>query len=135
MQKIILLSMMSTVLLSGCTSLTRSEEVQLQQLKAQGVTVDKPIGNYEKPASVGGSAALNVLPGIGNFYLASGNAADSHHWLYGFLNLLTWPISIVWAVPEAAIDANTINKREMLYYYRYDKYGKMELEKAKIMLD
>ena len=135
MQKTILISMASAILLSACTSLTRQEELQLQQLKAQGVTVDKPVGNYEKPASVAGAAALNILPGIGNFYLGSGNASESSHWLYGFLNLLTWPISIVWAIPEAGIDANTINKRELLYYYQYNKYGKMELEKAGIKLD
>ena len=135
MQKTILISMASAILLSGCTSLTRQEELQLQQLKAQGVTVDKPVGNYEKPASVAGAAALNILPGIGNFYLGSGNASESAHWLYGFLNLLTWPISIVWAIPEAGIDANTINKRELLYYYQYNKHGKMELEKAGIKLD
>lgn len=106
-----------------------------QHLKAQGVTVDKPIGNYEKPASVGGAALLNILPGGGNFYLAAGNGADSSHWLYGFLNLLMWPISVVWGIPEAAIDADTINKREMLYYYTYDKYGKEELKSADIKLD
>lgn len=59
--------------------------------------------------------------GFGNFYLASGNGADSSHWLYGLLNLLTWPLSILWGVPEAAIDANRINEREMIYYYRYEK--------------
>lgn len=122
-------------LLCACTSLTRQEEIQLQHLKAQGVTVDKPVGNYEKPASVAGAAALNILPGFGNFYLGSGNAAEPAHWLYGLLNLLTWPISIVWAIPEAGIDANSINKREMLYYYTYDKYGKKELEEAGVKLD
>ena len=134
MQKTIL-TMITAILLSGCTSLTRQEEIQLQQLKSQGVTVDKPVGSYEKPASIAGAAALNILPGFGNFYLGSGNAAESSHWLYGFLNLLMWPMSVVWAIPEAGIDANTINKREMLYYYTYDKYGKKELEEAGIKLD
>ena len=135
MKKTVLSISLGCLLLCGCTSLTRQEELQLQQLKSQGVTVDKPVGNYEKPASVGGAAALNLLPGIGNFYLASGNAGETDHWIYGALNLLTWPISIVWAVPEAAIDANAINKREMLYYYSYNKYGKQELKKEGIQLD
>ncbi len=133
--KKVLLTISLATLLCGCTNLSRQEEMQLQHLKAQGVTVDKPVGNYEKPASVGGAAVLNILPGFGNFYLGSGNAAESAHWLYGFLNLLMWPISVVWAVPEAAIDANNINKREMLYYYTYDKYGKEELKAAHIELD
>lgn len=127
--------LVGTMLLAGCTSLTRQEEIQLQHLKAQGITVDKPLGNYEKPASVAGAAALNLLPGVGNFYLGSGQAAESDHWLYGFLNLLTWPVSIVWGIPEAAIDANAINKREMLYYYQYDKMGKEELKRAGITLE
>ena len=122
-------------LLCACTSLTRQEEMQLQQLQAQGVTIDKPVGSYEKPASIPGAALLNVLPGFGNFYLGSGRAAESSHWLYGLLNLLFWPISIVWAVPEAGIDADSINKREMLYYYIYDKHGKQELKDAGIKLD
>ena len=133
--KKILFTISLSVLLCACTNLSRQEELQLQHLKAQGVTVDKPVGNFDKPASVGGAALLNILPGGGNFYLATGNAAESSHWLYGFLNLLCWPISVVWAIPEAAIDANTINQREMLYYYTYDKYGKEELKAANIKLD
>jgi len=122
-------------LLLGCTSLTRHEEMQLQQLKSHGITVDRPVGDYEKPASVAGAGFLNILPGFGNFYLGSGNAAESSHWLYGFLNLLLWPISVVWGIPEAAIDANTINKRELLYYYQYNKYGKQELQSRGIVLE
>ena len=134
MKKIILATTLG-VLLCGCTSLTHQEESQIRQLKAQGVTVDKPVGNYEKPTSVLAAGALNILPGIGNFYLGTGNAAEYEHWVWGCFNLLLWPLSVVWAVPEAAIDANRINKREMLYYYMYDKYGKDELKKAGIKLD
>ena len=132
--KKILLFVICTVMLSGCTSLTRQEHMQLRELQAQGVTVDKPVGNFEKPASGVAAGALNLLPGIGNFYLGTGNAAESSHVLYGVLNLLTWPLSILWGVPEAAIDADNINKREMLYYYTYDEQGKQALKKAKISL-
>ncbi len=133
--KKIILTFICLGVLSGCTSLTRQEEMQLQYLKAHGITVDKPIGHFEKPASVAGAGALNILPGFGNFYLGSGNAAESNHWLYGFLNLLCWPMSIVWSVPEAAIDANNINKREMLYYYKYDNIGQTDLMKKGLRLD
>jgi len=54
---------------------------------------------------------------------------DSTQWLYGALNLVTWPVSILWGVPEAAIDANAINKRELIYYYDFDDIGKEELKK------
>lgn len=116
--------------LCSCTSLTRQEHMTLRNLKSQGVTVDTPVGNYEKPASPGAAAALNLLPGVGNFYLASGNGGDSSHWLYGGLNLITWPISVLWGIPEAAVDANSINKREMIYYYQFDPYGQKELREA-----
>ncbi len=120
MKKIIL----AFCLLSACTSLTRHEQTELQKLKSQGITVDTPKGDWERPANPAAAGALNLLPGFGNFYLASGNAGQSEHYLYGFLNLLTWPISIIWGIPEAAIDANNINKRELVYFYNYDEVGK-----------
>ncbi len=83
------------------------------------LNIDRPSGEWEKPANPLIAGSLNILPGVGNFYLASGNAADSSHWLYGFGNLLLWPWSILWGVPEAALDANNINKRDMLNYYKY----------------
>ena len=107
--KKILLSIISVAVLAACTTLTRQETMQLRELQAQGITVDRPVGNYEKPASPVAAGALNLLPGVGNFYLGTGNAAESSHVLYGFLNLLTWPMSIIWSVPEAAIDADNIN--------------------------
>lgn len=133
MKKVVLF-VFCTLMLSSCTTLTRQEHMQLRELQAQGVTVDKPVGNFEKPVSGVTAGALNLLPGIGNFYLGTGNAAESSHVLYGVLNLLTWPLSILWGVPEAVIDADNINKREMLYYYTYDEQGKQALKKSKINL-
>ncbi len=132
MRKLYLLLL--AALLTACTTLTKQEQDTLHILQANGITVDKPIGNFERPANPAGAAALNLLPGGGDFYLASGNAGDSSYWLYGFLNLLTWPISIIWGVPEAAIDAGTINKRELVYYYQFNPMGKKELAKANISL-
>jgi hypothetical protein len=128
---------LATVLMTtvGCTSLTRQEQLELQALKGQGVTVDKPVGSWDRPANPAGAAALNLLPGGGNFYLASGNGGDSSHYLYGTLNLLTWPISIIWGVPEAAADASTINQREMLYYYKFNPLGQSELKKAGVTMN
>ena len=125
MQKYLAIVML--LLTTACTTLTRQEQNELRNLKAQGITVDHPVGNYERPASPGAAGALNLLPGIGNFYLASGNGGDSSHWLYGCLNLITWPFSILWGVPEAAVDANRINERELIYYYKYERQGQKEL--------
>lgn len=105
---------------TGCTHLTQQERNELQELKTQGITVEHS-GDFGTPANPAAAGALNLLPGFGNFYLASGNGADSTHWLYGLLNLLTWPVSILWGVPEATIDANSINERELVYYYKYTK--------------
>lgn len=121
--------------LGGCVSLSFQEKEQLNQLKAQGINVDSAIGSYEKPASVAGAGLLNLLPGIGNFYLGNGDASDSMQNVYGVLNLLSWPISILWGVPQAAVDANTINKRDLVRYYLYDKSGKDALKKAGVTLE
>ena len=113
--------------LSACTSLTRQETQTLRSLDAHGISVDYPAGNWEKPASPAAAGALNLILGGGNFYLASGNGAQSEHFTYGFLNLLTWPISILWGIPEGIIDANRINERELIYFYTFDERGRMAL--------
>ena len=122
MKKIVLFSLL-IFYLSACTSLSYSERTTLRSLESKGISVDKPKGNWKRPANPAGAAMLNLLPGIGNFYLASGNGGDSSHYLYGFGNLVTWPISILWGIPEAAIDAETINQRELVYFYIYDEEG------------
>jgi len=111
----------------SCTHLNKSEKEDLKELKSYGIR-ESDEEKVAKPALAGG---LNILPGIGNFYLASGNGGESAHYLYGTLNLLTWPLSIIWGVPQAIIDANTINQRELVYYYKYDKSGKLKLEALK----
>ena len=125
--------MFATALLANCTSLTHAEKTRLQELKSEGITIDHPMSHWERPANPVAAGALNILPGFGNFYLAAGDAGDSSFYLYGFLNLLTWPISVIWGIPEAAIDASTINKRELIFYYDYDRAGKARL--AEIMTE
>ncbi len=38
----------------------------------------------------------------------------------------------MWGIPSGAIDATNINKKETIYYYTYDKYGKAELQKIMV---
>ncbi len=113
------------VSLSGCVSLSRSEKTMLRELEGYGISKTE-----EKVKSAPLAGALNLLPGIGNFYLAAGTDEGSQA-LYGVLNLLTWPLSILWGVPQAAIDAGTINKQETIYYYQFNPQGKKELEALK----
>lgn len=111
-----ILTIILLLTLPACTHLTAHEQDRLQSLKSQGITVDKPQSRWERPASPAAAGALNLLPGFGNFYLASGNGGDSSHYTYGFLNLITWPFSVLWGIPEAAIDARV----ELLYHYQYN---------------
>jgi hypothetical protein len=123
--KLKILTLLLAATISSCTHLTHQEETQWKHLKDLGVKES----DQNAVANPGTAGALNILPGVGNFYLASGNGGDSGHWIYGALNLLTWPVSIIWGVPEAAIDAGTINKREILYHYNISSSGKEELKK------
>ncbi len=95
-----------------------------RQIEDVGLDVD--MGKVKDPAAAG---CLNILPGIGNFYLATGTDQGSQV-LYGVLNLLSWPLSIVWGIPQAAIDAETINKLETVYYYRFDPAGQAAFDAA-----
>ena len=104
-------------------------------LKQNGISVDRPIGGFEEPNSRLTAGLLNFLPGVGNFYLALGHGNDSVQGVYGFVNIFFWPSSIVWAVPQGAIDAGALNEREMLYYYRYNEYGKKALKERGLKLD
>lgn len=62
-------------LTAACTTLTKQEQNELRNLKAQGVTVDRPAGSFERPANPGAAGALNLLPGIGNFIWPAATAA------------------------------------------------------------
>lgn len=122
---VLVTSMFLLSCLTSCTTLSSTERNKLEELKHQGIRIP-----HEQVKNPGTAGALNILPGFGNFYLAMGEG-DGSHWLYGFLNLLTWPYSIVWGIPEAAIDAGTINERNTVYYYSYGP-GKQELEKRNL---
>ena len=122
---VVLLAEILVTSLTGCATLSRSDKAMSRELQSHGIS--KTEVTVKNPGVAG---ALNILPGFGNFYLAVGTD-ESDQWLFGFLNLLTWPFSIVWGVPGAVIDANTINKKETVYYYRFDPQGKKQFESLK----
>lgn len=77
------------------------------------------------PAAYLAKPAINFARDLG---MASvGAFGQSEQYLYGVLNLLTWPISILWGVPEGVVDANRINERELVYFYNFDESGRQSL--------
>lgn len=55
--------------------------------------------------------------------------------LCDFPSLLFPVVSVVWGIPEAAIDAETINERELVYYYTFDEGLKLTASGRLVPLD
>ena len=91
---------------SGCVNMKNHEKNDYKELERRLETTKFEPVEEKDPAL---AAALNVLPGFGNLYLEQ----------YGIFvgNLLLWPASIAWGVPQGYIDSKAINKQETLYYY------------------
>ncbi len=91
--------LLAAVMLSGCMSLTQSEKNAVYELKSYGVnTCDVKV---KDPAV---AAWLNVLPGGGHVYLASGSE-EKQLWGMACFNLFTYPLSWFWGIPGAYSDA------------------------------
>jgi hypothetical protein len=125
-RRVLLCTMLLLVALSGpgCVTMSEHQRDKLAEVKAAGLRVDRI-----QAKNVVLAGALNLLPGFGNYYLAIGSD-ETPQWLFGTLNLLIWPYSVVWGVPEAAIDAYTMNKKATADYYEYNPSGIVELEEA-----
>lgn len=82
------------VALSGCaTPLNTSQKQELRGYQAKGLVVEEK--------NPGAAAALGLLPGVGSFY--TGNIGP------GIVNLLFWPLSILWDPVSGYDGANSIN--------------------------
>ena len=114
-----LAAIMLCLSLVGCVSMSGYEKVQYEKLQAELYRTGLPELKEKDPAMAG---VLNLLPGFGNVYL--------EQWGPFVGNLLFWPISIVWGVPQAVIDSNTINKQRTLSYYTYGLGKKSLIEKG-----
>jgi len=114
-----------TLLMSGCVNVPISDQNMYDELKELGVkTKDHKI---KSPTLAG---ILNILPGCGSFYLSR---RSGHHKqiLIGSINAYFWPFLIVWGIPCAIVDANRINRLEVVKYYKTDPEGIKELEKMR----
>lgn len=96
--------------LASCASINSQQKIELKEWQASNLEVQEK--------SPGTAAALNILPGIGDFY--NGNVG------LGVVNLLTWPASVLWATVGGATGAEEVN------YYSTKRYVE-QLEKNKKM--
>ena len=114
MKKPIVVTLALLLLLNttACVSMRPADNENLRDLQQYGIKQEEQA--IKNPGVAG---ALNVLPGFGNFYLATGTD-ESSQWAIGVLNLL-------------AFDASTINKKETVYYYMHTAEGKKALENKK----
>lgn len=94
-QKVLLASLItSTILFSGCaTKITSIQKNELESYKSKGY--------YVETKSTGTATALGLLPGGGSFY--------TENYGLGVVNLLLWPVSILWDPVSGHDGAEMIN--------------------------
>lgn len=80
--------------LCGCASgITNIQEQELHAYRAKGY--------YVQEKNPGTAAAMGILPGGGSFY--------TRNYGVGVLNLLFWPLSILWDPVSGTNGANSLN--------------------------
>jgi len=115
-------------LFSGCIHFTgkeRNELTNYQQIDAERKL--NLAANWQKPKKIYKAVLFNALPGVGDFYMCD---KDTDLCILGVVGLLTWPVSILWAMPLAPISANAVNNRDLLALYR-EFFEKENWEKQK----
>jgi hypothetical protein len=75
-----LVGMIVCCILAGCNSLNTIQEQEYHSMRAEGLLIE------EKNPTV--AACLGVLPGCGSFYTGQ--------YALGALDVITWPVSILW---------------------------------------
>jgi hypothetical protein len=112
------------IFLSGCATMAPHEKIIYSEIQDAGAMCEV----VAVPSTAG---ALNILPGGGDIYLAGGRGANPANWGAFALDFLFWPVSIVWAIPQAVVTAEEVNKIECVRYYSLTERGKTELQKLK----
>lgn len=115
--------LMLVLTFAGCMSLSPAEKNAVYELKAYGIETESV--RVREPAT---AAWLNLLPGVGHFYLAAGSGEDQGTLIgLGVINVLTYPLSWFWGIPGAYSDAKTLNKKDLVRFYQYMPQGQEEL--------
>lgn len=100
------------VVSSGCEGLTMSERQNLDELQYYGIPVEQ---EYSRGIATWG----NLFLGFGNFHLDQNG--------YGIVNLLFWPLSILWAPIQAYVDTPVLNQKRTIEYYYMTRVGQEKL--------
>lgn len=96
----------AVLVLSGCASGLNSRQAQeYHALDAQGLLIQE-----KNPTT---AALLGLLPGGGSFYARQPG--------YGVLNLLTWPLSMLWDPISGHDAATVINYQASVAHVRREK--------------
>ena len=129
MKQIVVLMAFMALVYSGCATIpiTVSEQVTLDELKE--CKIDTTPQKVKDPTTAG---LLNVLPGMGNLYLAVGSRGHPVQHVFGVLNFITWPLSIIWGVPQAVNDADVINMKYAAEYYNVNPKGIKVIEQCRV---
>ncbi len=126
MHKLALLFAM-ILFMTGCLTIRPESKAKLDEAQVYGLPNDKVQRADQTTAGL-----LNILPGIGNIYVAvKSEHQKALNWILFPVNLLTWPLSIAWGIPQAAKDAGRINQQATADYYMNDKTGQAEFAAAK----
>ncbi len=119
MKKVFCLMMLASMV--SCSSLNSYQKSELKEWQANDIEVQ------EKNPST--AAGLNVILGIGDFY--NGNIG------LGVVNLLTWPVSILWAPIGGSTGAEEVNyyatKRQVDIFEKNKKITQSNVEEAFIL--
>lgn len=117
--------MLLALVLTGCVSMTDREKRRKKEMQAY--ELDTRERKIKSPTA---ATLLNLGPGLGNFYLAweTGQFTGTDMWIAGVTNLVMWPVSPIWSMYAANVDAKTLNTRATLDYYYHTGEGLRVIE-------
>jgi len=109
---------LTVLILSGCArGLNSVEKKEYAAFEQDGVLIE------EKNPTVG--AVLGILPGFGSFYAGEPGL--------GVINLLFWPVSVLWDPVSGYDGSMSINYAVTKYQLRKDKEKKLNILADKLV--
>ncbi|MEG3753252.1 hypothetical protein [Psychromonas arctica] len=109
---------LTVLILSGCArGLNSVEKKEYAAFEQDGVLIE------EKNPTVG--AVLGILPGFGSFYAGEPGL--------GVINLLFWPVSVLWDPVSGYDGSMSINYAVTKYQLRKDKEKKLSILADKLV--